>query len=291
MSKILIMPNKKTEIDSLISKADALLVGISNLSVNCLDIELDELNDLVYKVHGQNKEIFISLNKNLHNQDLKIIEQILIKCKELKIDGIFYYDVAILNLNHKLSLDLPLIWSAEHLVTNYYTINYWAKFDISSAFLSNEITKDEIFEISNNTNIPLIVQSFGYLPMYVSKRHAISNYLKYFNLSNHSNNYYLIKEGKKYPIVEKKIGTEIYSNFILSSLEESIEYNEKGIEYIFLSGFQIEENKFSRVIEIFKTVTIENLEKYKQELEDMFLNLSKGFLYKETVYQVKKNEK
>jgi collagenase-like PrtC family protease len=269
---------------------DSILIGIKGMSVNCLDIDLSNLDELCNNIHSNNKKIFISLNKNMHNPDLEILEFLLKKCKELNIDGIFYYDVAILNLNHKLSLDLPLVWSAEHLVTNQYTINYWAKFGISYAFLSNEITKDEIFEISDNTKISLIVQVFGYLPMYVSKRHAISNYLNYFELENSSDDFYIFKEGNQYPILEKEIGTEIYSNFILNSIDECLEYKERNIEYILLSGFQVDPEKFRRIIELFKTVKEGNKLSYKEEIEKMFPNTGQGFLYKETIYQVKRNE-
>lgn len=291
MSKMIIIPNKVAEISELINYADALLVGIKGMSVNCLDIDILELNDLANEMHMKNKELFISLNKNMHNYDLNILKDILIKCKEIGIDGIFYYDVAILNLNHKLSLSLPLVWSAEHLVTNNYTINYWSKFGISYAFLSNEITKEEIFEIKKGTKIPLIIQVFGYLPMYVSRRYAISNYLNYFNLKSNTSNYHLFKEDKKYPIIEREFGTEIYSDFILATMEEYIEYKEKNIEYILLSGFQLETTEFKKVLEMFSTVTKENKGLYKAKLEKMFSNLSQGFLYKETIYQVKKNEK
>lgn len=291
MTKLMIIPNSIDEINDLIEDVDSLLIGISGMSVNCLEIDLSELDKLANTIHTKNKKIFISLNKNMHNSDLKLLENILNKCKGLNVDGIFYYDVAILNLNHKLSLDLPLVWSAEHLVTNYHTINYWAKFGISYAFLANEITKEEIFEIKNSTNIPLIVQGFGYLPMYVSRRHAINNYLNYFNLNTNSKRFYLWKEDKTYPIVERKFGTEIYSNFILNAIEECLEYKNNEIEYILLSGFQIEGNKYKRIIELFNTVTKDNKESYKKEIETMFSNTSQGFLYKETIYQVKKNEK
>lgn len=291
MTKLMIMPNNINELNELIDIVDSLLVGIKGMSVNCVEIDLPKLDELSKTIHAKDKKIFLSLNKNMHNHDLKLLESILKKCRELNIDGIFYYDVAILNLNHKLSLDLPLVWSAEHLVTNYHTINYWTKFGISYAFLANEITKEEIFEIKNSTNVPLIVQGFGYLPMYVSRRHAISNYLNYFKLNTKSKSFCLWKEEKTYPIVEREYGTEIYSNFILNAIEEYLEYKNNGIEYVLLSGFLIDKEKYRRIIELFNTVTLENKESYEKEIEFMFSNTSKGFLYKETIYQVKKNEK
>jgi len=291
MTKLIAMPNEINEIDEILVAVDAIVFGIRDMSVNFIDIELIELEPLVKKIKSAGKEVFVSLNKNMHNKDLKLVEKILKKCKKLKVDGILYYDVAILQLCHKLSLDLPLVWSAEHLVTNYHTINYWHKFNISYAFLSNEITADEVLDIKKNVTIPIIVQGFGYLPMYVSKRLAITNYLKFFKLKTSAKKFYLVKEEKKYPIVERDIGTEIYSGDILDAICEYLIYKHNKIDYVLLSGFGIEKDKFLRVIDLFKTVDDTNKETYRLEIENMFDNSSQGFLHTETIYQVKKNEK
>ena len=186
MPKIMVAPNNFADIDKVINSADAIVIGIENLSVNFLEVKFSDIPNLLEKVHSKSKQLFISINKNMHNHNLSEVEEILKKCEEMLVDGIFYCDVAILNIHNRLSLNIPLIWNAEHLATNYNTINYWAKNGISYAFLSNEITLDEIKEIKKNVTIPLIAQAFGYIPMYVSKRHTIDNYLKHFNLSTSS---------------------------------------------------------------------------------------------------------
>lgn len=288
MPKIMVAPNKFTDIDRIIEGADAIVVGIENLSVNFLEIKVSDIPQLTEKVHSKSKKIFISINKNMHNHNLSEVEEILKKCEEMLVDGIFYCDVAILNIHNRLSLNIPLVWSAEHLATNYNTINYWARNGAKYAFLSNEITLDEIKEIKNNTSIPLIAQAFGYIPMYVSKRHAIDNYLKHFNLSTDSKEFYIFKEEKKYPILERYDNTEIYSYFILNAIDE---YADSNIDYLLLNGFKIDIDTFIKVIDMFKTVTKENSVEYKESIDRMFDSTGLGFLYKEAIYQVKKNEK
>lgn len=288
MPKIMVAPNKFTDIERIIEGADAIVVGIENLSVNFLEIKVSDIPQLTEKVHSKSKKIFISINKNMHNHNLSEVEEILKKCEELLVDGIFYCDVAILNIHNRLSLNIPLVWSAEHLATNYNTINYWVRNGAKYAFLSNEITLDEIKEIKNNTSIPLIAQAFGYIPMYVSKRHAIDNYLKHFNLSTDSKEFYIFKEEKKYPILERYDNTEIYSYFILNAIDEYVDSN---IDYLLLNGFKIDIDTFIKVIDMFKTVTKENSVEYKESIDRMFDSTGLGFLYKEAIYQVKKNEK
>ena len=288
MAKLLVIPNSYNDIERLIDCTDAIVIGIRNLSVNFLEVDIEKIPSLVKTVHSKSKKIFISLNKNMHNSNLKEVEDILVKCSELKVDGIFYYDVSVLSIRNRLNLELSLVWSAEHLATNYNTINYWAKEGISYAFLSNEITIHEIDEISKNVSIPLIAQVFGYIPMYVSKRHAIDNYLKHFNLNRNSKEFYIFKEEKKYPILERFDNTEIYSHFILNAI---VEYMDMNVEYILLNGFKIGIDKFLEVINLFRTVTNDNKLELKERIDSMFDNTDLGFLHKEAIYQVKKSDK
>ena len=288
MTKLVVIPDDINKTEELLVDVDAILVGIVGMSVNCLDISMDELSSLMAKT---DKDIYVSLNKNMHNQDLPKLESILIQCEQLGVAGVFYSDVAVLQIARRLSLDMPLVWSAEHLVTNLFTIQYWEQFNIAAAFLANELTLEEMLEIKENVSVPVIVQCFGYLPMYVSKRMAIKNYLNYFKLQTASSRFYLYKEGKKHPIVERPIGTEIYSDYILNAIAEYLVYKEKKIDYVLLSGFGIKREEFLRVIKLFKTVNKRNVKKYKEEIDMMFSNSSVGSLHTETIYQVKKHEK
>lgn len=290
MTKILVMPNHKQDIEEVLAYADAILLGIENFSVNFTEISINELEKIVEIIKSRQKEIFISINRNLHNGDLKDIENILKKCEELNVDGIFYTDVAVYQIHHRLMLGLPLIWSAEHLATNQFTIEYWKDHGIQGVFLSNEITKEEILDIKKEVGFPCFVQVFGYIPMYVSKRHAIDNYLRHFQIDTKSKEFFLYKEEKEYPILERKHGTEIYTSFILNACYEYLEYQNNKIEYAFISGFKIPLEKFKQVLSYFREIDELNKEEQKKKIEELFPNTGIGFLYKETVYQVKKNE-
>ena len=118
MPKIMAVPSSFTDIEKIIDSADAIVVGIENLSVNFLEVKFSDIPNLSEKLHSKSKKIFISINKNMHNHNLDDVETVLKKCEELMIDGIFYCDVAVLNIHRKLSLTIPLVWNAEHLATN-----------------------------------------------------------------------------------------------------------------------------------------------------------------------------
>ena len=154
-TKLMIIPKNK-EFDELINDSDAFLLGIENMSINMpIYFNIDEIGLISEKLYKKKKKLFISLNKNMHNKDLKELERILTILNDLKIEGVFYYDVAILSIVRRLKLDLKLVWSSEHLTTNYATINFWKDMKIDYTYLSAEITLDEIIEISkiNCTNL------------------------------------------------------------------------------------------------------------------------------------------
>lgn len=286
MSKIVVIPNSLDNINNIINSDSYILLGIDKYSVNTLNISLGEIHNILNITNN----VFLSLNKNISNSELLEVEKLLIEISKLDIKGLFYADVAIVNIVNRLKLNINLIWSAEHLTTNYFTINYWYKHNVKSTFLSNEITKEEIVDIVNNTDSKIFVQLFGFIPMYVSKRHAVKNYLNHFKLDLNSSKYYLFKEDKKYSIVDNNEGTMIYSNFIINGLKEYSELK-NIIDYVIINGYDIDSNRLLSVINIFKEVNNKNITKLDNKLLKLFNNLDKGFLYEETIYRVKKNEK
>lgn len=281
--KVLTYPKNIEEINKTNSLVDGYIIGIKDMSINC-NMYIESL-DILEKI---DKEIFICLNKNMHNKDLEKIEQILLELNNYNIKGVLYYDIAILQIYKKLDLNYDLVWHQEHLTTNYNTINYWNKLGVKYTYLSSDITEEEINEISKNTDSKLMVNLFGYLPMFVSKRHIVKNYLEYFNKEDNSSVNYMTKEGKTYPIIDSSIGTSVYSANILNGIKSVPNIN---IEYMILNSFDIELDKFISVIEMFKSVNKDNVNVYSEKIDNMFINVDNGFLNTKTIYKVKKNEK
>ena len=276
LMKKLIIPKSLAEIENLKTYYDGIIVGIKDLSVNVnLYLTVDDVNNL-----NINKEVFVALNKNMHNSDLKKLEETIKSLKNIK--GILYYDAAVVYIYNKLKPNYDLVWSQEHATTSSVTCNYWYSKGVKYTYLSGDITLEEIKNIRKQTNMKLIVPIFGYLPMFVSKRHLVKNYLECFDIKDDSNINYLRKDNKKYPILDHEL-TSVYSANILGSLEAYEELKNNQIDYVTLNSFNIPESKFLEVCKIFKGES-------KKKFEDLFENLDTGFLYKETYYKVKKND-
>lgn len=289
MAKLLVIPWNKEQLYTTISYADAYLIGIKDLSVNTCVYSKEEMIELIHILKENNKEIFIALNKNMHNKDLPYLKETMLWLEKQDINGIFYYDIALVEIKQTLQLKTPLVWSQEHLTTNACSANFWYQEGVIYMHVSAEITKNEIIELKKSSSMKLIVPLFGYIPMFASKRHLIKNYLEKFSLEDNSNYYYLQKEGKEYPIIDNKDGTFVYSGNILNGIYEYSFLKDNTIDYATLNGFFISNETFTTILQKFKTVNDENKKQYEEEIDALFSNIDRGFLYKETIYKVKKN--
>ena len=258
MNAVIVKSVKETK--DLIKYVDAYILPVRDFSINYQNtFTIEEIKEI--QLLG--KEVFVMVNKNIHNNELESLERLLLELEPLKIKGIFFYDIAVLTLKNKHKLKTDLVWSQEHLTTNWKTINFWYDKGVKYAYLSSELTKKEIDEISKNTKAELFVNVFGYQPMFTSRRHLVNNYLKYFHIKDKNKDKKIFKEEKSYPIVDKEEGTTVYSDYVLNATSEKF-----NVKYLVFNSYLIDD---------MEKVFINN--EYKKET---------GFLYKETIYKVKK---
>ena len=288
--KLIVMPFSIEELKKTLDYCDGYLIGINGLSVNMnLSVDIDELS-YIKSLLGE-KELFISLNKNMHNADLDYLKRIMKTLNDYDIQGIFYYDVAVINIYNKNRFNYKLIWASEHATTNYNTINYWQLYGVKGCCISSDITIKEVYDIRKNTNCELFVHIFGYQPMFNSRRHIVKNYLNYFSLDDNSQINYMEKEEKRYPIVDNEQGTSVFTNYILNGLCEYNNLKDNSIDYVLFNGFNLDEEKVVATLKSITEINKDNIQEKYEKINGLFSNCSSGFLYQETISKVKKNEK
>ena len=59
--------------------------------------------------------------ENLENDDIEDIKNILIELDSIGVNGVFFYDLAVLELKRELNLKLDLVWNYFHITFN---LNY-----------------------------------------------------------------------------------------------------------------------------------------------------------------------
>ena len=285
--KLLIEPSNKEKL--YINSVNGLIISLKDYAVQSpIYYSLEEIKKL--RKDYPNKELFININKNILNQDIAPLKEILKELDKLNLTGIFFYDLALLKLKKDLNLKTDLVWSQTHMVNNYKTCNYYHSKGVKYALLGKEITLEEIIEIIKNTTITSMVEVLSLPSVAFSKRKLITNYYKDLNKEAKSELDVLEKvTSSVYSLTEDANGTSFFLKELINGTSVIKELYNNGLEYIIMRGYGIEADVFEEVI-VDTKVYIDNSctdDSYVAKYEKLGTNTN--FFFKKTIYQVKKN--
>ena len=284
--KILVEPITKKKI---YENVDGIILALKDYSVQSINYySVEEIKEI--KNNNPDKEIFISINKNLMNEDIEPLKEILKEIDTIEVKGIFFYDTAVLQLHKELGLKTDLVWSATHMVNNYKTCDYYYSKGCKYALLGKEITLEEIKEIINTSKITSMVEVIGLPSVAFSKRKLITNF--YTDLGKTPKESILVDEKvtkEKYIVNEDSNGTSFFLDKVVNGTSIIKDLYEVNCKYIIIREYGIEKEIFDELVrdtsDYIKNNCIDDnyIEKYKK-LGD-FTN----FFFKKTIYKVKKN--
>lgn len=281
--KLLVEPMNK---ENLKFNCDGLILAIKDYAVESNTyFTLDEIKNISDSFNG---EIFVKLNKNLMNDDIPFVKDILVQLDKMNINGVFFYDLAVLELKRELNLNIDLVWNQTHMVNNYKTCNYYYSKGVKYALLGKEITLDEILEIINLSNITSMVEVVSKPSVAFSKRKLVSNYYKDMGI-----------DGSKEVIVNEKVsnlnfdikedsnGTVFFLDLITNGTSIIRDLYDNGCSYIIMREYGIDN---------FRELVNDTMEYIKDSCSDLSYVLkykklgdSTNFFFKKTIYRVKKN--
>lgn len=288
--KLLVGLNTRN-ISDYLNYTNSFIIGLKDFSINYQEYSLEEIKKL--KEDYPNIEIFVSVNKNIFNSDLKLLEENLDVLDKLDINGLLFYDLSILSIVNRKKLSIPLVWSQEHMTTNYNTCNYYYDKGCKYVNLSSEITVDEIKEIKDNSQIKLISFMFGYPDVSFSRRKLLTNYFLHNNL-NKEKDWYSISsdENNKYFIKESNLGTRILYGNVLNGIKPF--YDLKDIlDYAILNEELMNHDTFISGLKVFRELLDDkiNLDIANQKITELVQSDDTVFYYKKTIYKVKDEKK
>ena len=252
--ELIVSVNSK-ELDKYLKFTNSFIIGLQNFSVNYLEFSLEEIEDLLDKYKSIN--LFVSINKNIFNSDLKELENSLIELNKMNIKGILFYDLSVLSIVQRLNLELQLVYNQDHLVKNYNIVEFYKSLGCEYAYLASDITKLEMEEISSNTDIKLMALFIGHIVISHSKRKLVSNFYSHIN-KNNTHELNEIKEKNKenkYYVIENKVGTNILTKEILNGTKAFINLNDK-LGYAILDSNLISDDIFLQVLSLYRKIVI-----------------------------------
>ena len=265
-------------LEYLNSGLDGLILPLENFSVDYF--KYYSISFIKEYKKTTNKLCFVVINKMIFNNELDSLLDILKELEKIAVDGVFFYDLAVLSLVKENSLNLNLIYNATHMVTNSDTINLYYDFGVKGAYLSNEITKDEILNIRNNTKSDLFILLLGNPVVAMSRRSLLTSY--FVNKNKSKEDIITIKEpksGQEFLVKEDSNGTTFFYNKCLNLSNVYKELVVSNINYGIIEQGNFDNNQYKELINSFV-----NFDKRKI---DELAGHNRGFLYRETIYKVK----
>lgn len=272
MKKILVIPNSYENLGEVLKTSiDGVILPIKGLSVNSnIYFSVDDIKNII---NLTSKEVCVSINKIMHNEDLEYLKSVLTALNKLNIRKILFYDLAVMNMCKELGIRKDLVVFQEHLNVSLYSNSFYTKRGIKNIVISNDITGDEINEIGKYNSLMLIC--YGYLPIFYSRRYLVSSYLNYVKLDKNNKSYYIKNKDDKYPIIEEDSGTTIYTKSPINLINVVDNLN---IDYIILNATLINNEEFLMVVNDYLKGNRDNSAHYK------------GFIDRKTVYKVEDYE-
>ncbi len=285
--KVLIESKSKNNLH--IENVDGLILSLENYSVQTINTYTkEEIKEITDKYND--KDIFVNLNKNIFNNEIDDLKETLLYLDSLNIKGIFFYDLAILQLKKELNLKTDLIWNQTYMVNNYKTCNYYYSKGVKYALISKEITLEEILEIIKKSNIIPMVEVVSMPSVAFSKRKLITNYYKDLNKNSKSN--ITIEERttkQEYELYEDNNGTNFFLKNITNGTGIIKDLFDNNAQYIIMREYGIDEEIFEELLKDTKEYIEGNCKDKKYVEKYLKLGNFTNFFFKKTIYKVKKN--
>lgn len=270
-----------------LDSTDGIILPLEKFSVeSVIYFSMDEIKKIVQENTCQ---VFVKLNKNFMNEEIPELKSVLLELEELKVDGIFFYDLAVLQLKRELHLKTPLIWNQTHMVNNVRTCNYYQSKGVEYALVGKEITLEEIHEILDHTSMKIMVEVVSKPSVAFSKRTLITNY--YRDLDREAPSQLKILETVShlpFYLKENSDGTSFFLDVVMNGTGVISDLDQWGTSYIIMREYGLEDNFLELILDTKKYIDggcqdSNYVQKY-QKLGDYT-----NFFFKKTIYRVKKN--
>jgi len=277
-------------LDLVLSVADGILIGQTQYAKTLTnDFGVDTL-EIILTAHDKQKEVFIQLNRIFTDSELIQVEQYIKELPTDLITGFIGADLGLIAVLEKLNLSHKFVYNPETLLTNDVDFNDLSTLNIKGAFVSKEITLEDILEIGALKQYQLFYFGHGHMSMFYSKRQMLDTFMNYQHESNtlHNDKRLRLSEAKRpdeaYPIIEDDAGTHVFRGHIFNSFK-AVEKLESVVDYFIVDTLFLDDIYAIDIIKMYKNKQIDSkvLDQYNQTLHD-------GFLFDESTIKGEKND-
>ncbi len=158
--------------------ADAVYFSVDSLSMRAglSDINLNNIGVFVKQCHKSNIKAYLTVNCVLYNEDIKSVEIIIKKAKQIGVDAVIVWDPAAIVIARKIKI--PFIISTQANISNYQTALFYKKLGAKRVVLAREMNLKQIKLLKNKVgNLEIETFIHGAMCYSISGRCLFSAYL------------------------------------------------------------------------------------------------------------------
>lgn len=163
---------------TLLYGADAVYIGGREYSLraNATNFSIDEIREACEFAHKLSKKVYLTLNIVFHNEDIDGVDNYIKSVVDCGIDAFIVSDPFIINhIKSKYNVEVHL--STQASTTNKDSVLFFKEEGVDRVVLARELSKKEIKEIIDSTNVDIEVFIHGAMCTFYSGRCCLSNYL------------------------------------------------------------------------------------------------------------------
>ena len=163
---------------TLLYRADAVYIGGREYSLraNATNFSIDEIREACEFAHKLSKKVYLTLNIVFHNEDIDGVDNYIKSVVDCGIDAFIVSDPFIINhIKSKYNVEVHL--STQASTTNKDSVLFFKEEGVDRVVLGRELSKKEIKEIIDSTNVDIEVFIHGAMCTFYSGRCCLSNYL------------------------------------------------------------------------------------------------------------------
>lgn len=288
--KILTTLHDSQKLDDILKVADGIIIGDARYAKALTHDFKEEMFDIIEKAHQQQKDIFILFNKLYTDKELLEVKAYIMKLPVDQIAGFIGADIGLVSIFESLNLSSKFVYNPETLLTNDEDFNDLVSEGIMGAFVSKEITLEDIIEIAKLKQYQLFYFGHGHMSMFYSKRHMLDSFSDYQNKPNtlHHDKTLTLKEFKRvdetYPVLEDEAGTHVFRGAVFNSFKAITELK-NHIDYFVVDTLFLDDDYAIKVIPMYQNNSLDEtfLKQYNQVFHD-------GFLFDESTIKGDKND-
>ena len=202
------------------------LFAVNYFSIGYNSFDINDIKDL-----DCNK--YLLINRIFNSSDIDKFKNIVPLLNNF--DGIIFEDIGVYNILK--NSNIKLIWNQNHFATNIISINNWLSL-VNSVVISNELTFEEVKNIIDNVDRPIILNVFGKNNIMYSRRHLLSNFDDYFNIKR--DNEVIIRDNIskcEFLVREYDLGSVFFNNTYFNIYKYLNKFNDNNIMYYLIYPF------------------------------------------------------